>query len=872
MADASAAMAVDEVQIDEALYSRQLYVLGHEAMRRMAGATVLIVGLKGLGVEIAKNVVLAGVKSVTLHDDAPVALSDLSAQFFLTEADVGKPRAEVTAPRLAELNQYTPVARSTEALTPALCASFGIVVLTGVPLAEAVAINEACRGAGARFIMTDTFGVFGAVFCDFGDAFTVYDTNGEEPLSAMVSSISQEEEGLVTVLDEGRHGLEDGDFVTFTEVKGMAELNGCEPKQVKVKGPYTFTIDDTRGCCKYECGGYMHQVKQHKTLSFKSLAASLAAPEFLLSDFAKFDRPMQLHLGFQALHAYRAEHGSLPAPSDAAAAAELLARAKAIGQAAGGEAAECEFSDRLLRNLASGSRGELSPMCAFFGGIVGQEVMKAASGKFTPVQQWMYFDAEESLPGGGADGLPAADTAARGNRHDAQACVLGWPTQEALGKLSYLLVGAGAIGCEMLKNWAMMGVGSAGGAITVTDPDTIEKSNLNRQFLFRPWDVSKAKAECAAKAIQTMNPACPVAARLDRVGPETENVFDDAFWEGLSGVCNALDNVQARLYVDQRCIYYQRPLLESGTLGAKGNVQVVVPRLTESYGSSRDPPERSIPVCTLKNFPNEIAHTIQWSRDLFEGAFRQSAEDVNAYLSQPDFLASLERQPGVRHTTLNDIKTNLVEKPIALEACVVWARLKFEELFHNQARALGHRRPHIGSHTASHTSLSPRVRPRFPHTTDRSAHPHVPARHGHRVGRAVLVGAEAAAHAPPLRRERSAPPRLRRRRRQPARRQLRPQGVVGPRLLPAHRRERDGARVHAEGGAEGADRPEGRGAEEAGRGAARGDAPPRSRLPPPYPPPFTSSTSPPHPLRTSTRSATASSSSCPRPPRWRGTG
>ena len=93
MADASAAMAVDEVQIDEALYSRQLYVLGHEAMGRMAGATVLIVGLKGLGVEIAKNVVLAGVKSVTLHDDAPVALSDLSAQFFLTEADVGKPRS-----------------------------------------------------------------------------------------------------------------------------------------------------------------------------------------------------------------------------------------------------------------------------------------------------------------------------------------------------------------------------------------------------------------------------------------------------------------------------------------------------------------------------------------------------------------------------------------------------------------------------------------------------------------------------------------------------------------------------------------------------------------------------------------------------------
>ena len=51
-------------------------------------------------------------------------------------------------------------------------------------------------------------------------------------------------------------------------------------------------------------------------------------------------------------------------------------------------------------------------------------------------------------------------------------------------------------------------------------------------------------------------------------------VFDDDFFEKLSGVCNALDNVQARLYMDQRCIYYQKPLLESGTLGTKGNVQV----------------------------------------------------------------------------------------------------------------------------------------------------------------------------------------------------------------------------------------------------------------------------------------------------------
>ena len=63
--------------------------------------------------------------------------------------------------------------------------------------------------------------------------------------------------------------------------------------------------------------------------------------------------------------------------------------------------------------------------------------------------------------------------------------------------------------------------------------------------------------------------------------------------------------------MDRRCVYYRKPLLESGTLGTKGNIQVVLPYLTESYSSSQDPPEKSIPICTLKNFPNAIEHTLQ---------------------------------------------------------------------------------------------------------------------------------------------------------------------------------------------------------------------------------------------------------------------
>ena len=95
--------------IDESLYSRQLYVLGHEAMQRMATSDVLISGLGGLGVEIAKNIILGGVKSVTLHDSSLCKASDLSSQFYVSEADLGKNRAEVSHKNLAELNNYVPV-------------------------------------------------------------------------------------------------------------------------------------------------------------------------------------------------------------------------------------------------------------------------------------------------------------------------------------------------------------------------------------------------------------------------------------------------------------------------------------------------------------------------------------------------------------------------------------------------------------------------------------------------------------------------------------------------------------------------------------------------------------------------------------------
>jgi len=287
------------------LYSRQLYVLGHEAMKRMGSSNVLIVGLRGLGVEIAKDIALAGVKSLTLFDPRPAAISDLSAQFFLHPEDVGKPRDAVTIPRVAELNPYTPVtAHGSQSLTDDLrqLKRYQVVVLTDTPLKQQIQIADYCHENGIFVVITDTFGLFGSIFTDFGKNFACVDPTGENPLNGIVAGIDSE--GLVSALDETRHGLEDGDFVTFTEVEGMEKLNDGTPRKISVKGPYTFSIGDVSELGTYKRGGLYQQVKMPKILDFEPLSQQLKKPEHLISDFAKFDRPGQLHAGVQALHAF----------------------------------------------------------------------------------------------------------------------------------------------------------------------------------------------------------------------------------------------------------------------------------------------------------------------------------------------------------------------------------------------------------------------------------------------------------------------------------------------------------------------------------------------------------------------------------------
>ena len=239
-------------------------------------------------------------------------------------------------------------------------------------------------------------------------------------------------------------------------------------------------------------------------------------PEFLVTDFAKFNRPLILHVGFQALSEFRSRKNRLPNPRCDADAAAVVALAKQL---------DSDADERVLKELAYQATGDLSPINAVLGGFVAQEVLKACSAKFHPAYQHMYFDSLESLP----NTLPSqAECQPTGSRYDGQIAVFGKNFHEKVANHRQFLVGSGAIGCEMLKNWSMMGLGSGpNGIIHVTDLDTIEKSNLNRQFLFRSKDLGKFKAEVAAAAAADMNPDLvgKILAKQEPVGPTTESTF-----------------------------------------------------------------------------------------------------------------------------------------------------------------------------------------------------------------------------------------------------------------------------------------------------------------------------------------------------------
>ncbi|KAK3008156.1 hypothetical protein RJ639_015135 [Escallonia herrerae] len=204
-----------------------------------------------------------------------------------------------------------------------------------------------------------------------------------------------------------------------------------------------------------------------------------------------------------------------------------------------------------------------------------------------------------------------------------------------------LMVGAGGIGCELLKTLALSGFQD----IHIIDMDTIEVSNLNRQFLFRQSHVGQSKAKVARDAVLRFRPDISITPYHANVKDPDFNVD---FFKQFNVVLNGLDNLDARRHVNRLCLAADVPLVESGTTGFLGQVTVHVKGKTECYECQPKPAPKTYPVCTITSTPSKFVHCIVWAKDLlFAKLFGDKNQGNDLNVRSSDAASSSEHANDV---------------------------------------------------------------------------------------------------------------------------------------------------------------------------------------------------------------------------------
>ncbi|XP_069738365.1 SUMO-activating enzyme subunit 1 isoform X1 [Phaenicophaeus curvirostris] len=318
---------------EAAQYDRQIRLWGLEAQKRLRASRVLLVGMKGLGAEVAKNLILAGVKALTMLDHERVSQEDTRAQFLIPVGSLGRNRAEASLERAQNLNPMVDVKadpESVESKSEEFFTQFDAVCLTCCSRDVMVQIDQICHRNGIKFFTGDVFGYHGYMFADLREHEFV------------------EEKPKVTKVNPG---VEDGPGTK------TARLDSSETTMVKKRV----------GFC---------QLKEALEVDWSTEKAKAAlkrtTPDYFL---------------LQVLLKFRTDNGRDPSPPRFAEDSELLLQIRRDVLDALGVATEI-----LPEEFVSYCFSEMAPVCAVVGGVLGQEVVKALSQRDPPHNNFFFFD------------------------------------------------------------------------------------------------------------------------------------------------------------------------------------------------------------------------------------------------------------------------------------------------------------------------------------------------------------------------------------------------------------------------------------------------------------------------------------------------
>ena len=251
-----------------------------------------------------------------------------------------------------------------------------------------------------------------------------------------------------------------------------------------------------------------------------------------------------------------------------------------------------------------------------------------------PIYQWLRFDFFETI-----NNLPNNINRNLLNcRYDDQIAIFGQELQEKLKDLNIFMVGAGALGCEYIKNFALMGISCNKGKITVTDNDNISISNLNRQFLFHQNDIKENsfKSFCAKREALKINKEMNIQDYQLLINDDTRDIFNDEFIEKQNILISAVDNIQARKYIDNLATFFNKIYINAGTEGTKANSDIFYPDKSICLNDLEFMEKEVIPQCTLKTSPTKIEHCIEFAKNVFEELFGLYIKNIILILENSD--------------------------------------------------------------------------------------------------------------------------------------------------------------------------------------------------------------------------------------------